>query len=26
MDAKSMPVDGMRMFWGGFKSFIDIAA
>jgi len=24
MDPKKMPFDGMRMFWGGFKSFIDL--
>jgi uncharacterized protein YbaA (DUF1428 family) len=24
MDPKSMPFDGMRMFWGGFKGFVDV--
>lgn len=24
MSAAEMPFDGMRMFWGGFKSFIDM--
>ena len=24
MDAKSMPFDGRRMFWGGFKSIVDL--
>jgi uncharacterized protein YbaA (DUF1428 family) len=24
MDAKSMPVDGKRMIWGGFKRFVEI--
>ncbi|AKJ27391.1 DUF1428 domain-containing protein [Caldimonas brevitalea] len=24
MDPKSMPFDGMRMFWGGFKSLVDL--
>ncbi len=24
MDAKSMPFDGKRMFWGGFKPFLSI--
>jgi uncharacterized protein YbaA (DUF1428 family) len=24
MDPKKLPFDGMRMFWGGFKTFIDI--
>lgn len=24
MDAKDMPFDGKRMFWGGFKTFIDL--
>ena len=23
MDSKSMPFDGKRMFWGGFKTFIE---
>ena len=23
MDAKSMPFDGKRMFWGGFKTFVE---
>src|SRR6266536_5632194 len=23
MDPKSMPFDGMRMFWGGFKSLVE---
>jgi uncharacterized protein YbaA (DUF1428 family) len=24
MDPKSMPVDGKRMFWGGFKSIVRV--
>ncbi|HEY2967691.1 MAG TPA: DUF1428 domain-containing protein [Casimicrobiaceae bacterium] len=24
MDPKSMPFDGMRMFWGGFKSLVEL--
>jgi uncharacterized protein YbaA (DUF1428 family) len=24
MDPKKLPFDGKRMFWGGFKSFIDL--
>lgn len=24
MDPKKFPFDGMRMFWGGFKSFISL--
>ncbi len=24
MDPKSMPFDGKRMFWGGFKVFVDL--
>ncbi|KRG62102.1 RNA signal recognition particle 4.5S RNA [Stenotrophomonas humi] len=24
MDAKDMPFDGKRMFWGGFKTFVDL--
>jgi uncharacterized protein YbaA (DUF1428 family) len=23
MDPKAMPFDGKRMFWGGFKVFVD---
>ncbi len=23
MDAKSVPFDGKRMFWGGFKAFVE---
>jgi len=26
MDSKSMPFDGMRMFWGGFKSLIELSS
>lgn len=26
MKPEDMPFDGMRMFWGGFKTFIDFAA
>ncbi len=22
---KTMPFDGMRMFWGGFKSFLELS-
>jgi uncharacterized protein YbaA (DUF1428 family) len=24
MDPKAMPFDGMRMFWGGFKSLVEL--
>lgn len=24
MDSKNMPFDGMRMFWGGFKSLVEL--
>ncbi|MEO8000527.1 MAG: DUF1428 domain-containing protein [Arenimonas sp.] len=24
MDPKKMPFDGKRMFWGGFKTFVDL--
>ncbi len=24
MDPKTMPFDGMRMFWGGFKAFVEL--
>ena len=24
MDPNSMPFDGKRMFWGGFKSFVEL--
>lgn len=24
MDPKAMPFDGKRMFWGGFKSFVEL--
>jgi uncharacterized protein YbaA (DUF1428 family) len=24
MDPKSMPFDGMRMFWGGFESIVEL--
>ena len=24
MDPKNVPFDGMRMFWGGFKSFLEL--
>ena len=24
MDAKALPFDGMRMFWGGFKGFVEL--
>ena len=24
MDPKSMPFDGMRMFWGGFKTLLEL--
>ena len=24
MDPKTMPFDGMRMFWGGFKSIVEL--
>ncbi len=23
MDPKKMPFDGKRMFWGGFKTFVE---
>jgi uncharacterized protein YbaA (DUF1428 family) len=26
MDPKTMPFDGMRMFWGGFKSLVELSA
>lgn len=26
MDPKSMPFDGKRMFWGGFKSVVELTA
>ena len=26
MDPKNMPFDGMRMFWGGFKAFLELSA
>jgi uncharacterized protein YbaA (DUF1428 family) len=26
MDPKSLPFDGMRMFWGGFKPIVEISA
>ncbi len=26
MDPKNMPFDGMRMFWGGFKSFLELSS
>jgi uncharacterized protein YbaA (DUF1428 family) len=26
MDAKTMPFDGMRMFWGGFKTFLELTS
>ena len=26
MDPKSMPFDGMRMFWGGFKSIVELGS
>ena len=26
MDPKSMPFDGMRMFWGGFKGLIELSS
>jgi uncharacterized protein YbaA (DUF1428 family) len=25
MDPKSMPFDGMRMFWGGFKTIVELS-
>ena len=25
MDPKTMPFDGQRMFWGGFKSFLELS-
>jgi uncharacterized protein YbaA (DUF1428 family) len=24
MDAKNLPFDGMRMFWGGFKTIVEL--
>jgi uncharacterized protein YbaA (DUF1428 family) len=24
MDPKSMPFDGKRMFWGGFKTLVEV--
>ena len=24
MDPKALPFDGMRMFWGGFKGFVEL--
>ena len=26
MDPKNVPFDGMRMFWGGFKSMVELPA
>jgi len=26
MDTKSMPFDGKRMFWGGFKSLLELSS
>ena len=26
MDPKTMPFDGMRMFWGGFKPILELSA
>jgi uncharacterized protein YbaA (DUF1428 family) len=26
MDPKSLPFDGMRMFWGGFESFLELGS
>jgi uncharacterized protein YbaA (DUF1428 family) len=26
MDPKNMPFDGMRMFWGGFRSLVELPA
>jgi uncharacterized protein YbaA (DUF1428 family) len=26
MDPKSMPFDAMRMFWGGFKSLVELSS
>ena len=26
MDPKAMPFDGMRMFWGGFKTIVELPA
>jgi uncharacterized protein YbaA (DUF1428 family) len=26
MDPKTMPFDGMRMFWGGFESFLELSS
>ena len=25
MDPKKLPFDGMRMFWGGFKSIVELS-
>ena len=26
MDPKSLPFDGMRMFWGGFKGILELGS
>jgi uncharacterized protein YbaA (DUF1428 family) len=26
MDPKTMPFDGQRMFWGGFKTFLELSS
>jgi uncharacterized protein YbaA (DUF1428 family) len=26
MDPKKLPFDGMRMFWGGFKTIVELAS
>jgi hypothetical protein len=26
MDPKKLPFDGMRMFWGGFESLVELSA
>ena len=26
MDPKNMPFDGMRMFWGGFKTIVELSS
>ena len=26
MDPKTMPFDGQRMFWGGFKAFLELSS
>jgi uncharacterized protein YbaA (DUF1428 family) len=26
MDPRNMPFDGIRMFWGGFKSFLELSS